>query len=151
VFDFRRATVFFGIPPLKAKMNIYSKSFGGAWPLKWRCFTLCEKKHEWICSSASFEISIMVRDCVCHQCAWVNSWIKLRWCRLLFTQIQLRGLLDIPLWSHKPRLVGKLLIVKLSSDFWASAKCKAILAVASFHNSSTQFLTSAWCSNFSKF
>ena len=25
----------------------------GAWPPKRRCFILCEKKHEWICSSAS--------------------------------------------------------------------------------------------------
>jgi len=67
MFDFRRATVFsVGYRLSKHKMTTYSKNLG-SWPLgsfgyayavtadngKTRCFILCEKKHEWICSSAS--------------------------------------------------------------------------------------------------
>ena len=38
--------------------------------------------------------------CECDQCAWVNSLIKLRKCRLLSHSIKLRDLLDIPLWKR---------------------------------------------------
>jgi len=58
----------------------------GAWPPKTRCFILCEKKHEWICSSAStlpqscfhtFKKSVILGDCKCDHCVWVISLIKL--------------------------------------------------------------------------
>jgi len=52
-FDFRRATIYFwGYRLSKQKMTTFSKNFR-AWPPKRRCFILCEKKHDWICSSAS--------------------------------------------------------------------------------------------------
>jgi len=45
-------------------------------------------------------------------------------------------------------LLEYIFIVKVF-DFLVSTKCKAILTVASFRNSSAQFFKSAWCSNFS--
>ena len=42
------------------------------------------------------------------------------------------------------------LLLRFSSDFLVSIKCKAIFAVTSFRNSSAQFFKPAWCSNFSK-
>ena len=51
--------------------------------------------------------------------------------------------------SKNLRLHATSLSLRLSSDFSVSPKCKAILAVASFRNSSSQFLKLAWCSNLS--
>jgi len=39
--------------------------------------------------------------------------------------------------------------IRFSSDVEVS-KCKAVFALASFHNSSAQFFKPAWCFNFSK-
>ena len=66
--------------------------------------------------------------------------LKLRLCRVLFT----RGLLEIPLWMVCRNTSFSL---RLSSDFSASTKRKAILAVASFDNSPAQFFPPEWYSS----
>jgi len=107
---------------------------------KTRCFILCEKKQRWICSGVSASTSlksIILWDCECDQCAWVNSFIKLCLCKLLFTQYEttwlVRNTFVEELWEY-------VLTLRLSSDFWASTKRKFIFSAASFHNSSPQFL-----------
>jgi len=52
--------------------------------------------------------------------------------------------------SKNLRLHATSLSLRLSSDFSVSTKRKAVFAVASFRNSSSQFLKPAWCSNLSK-
>ena len=42
------------------------------------------------------------------------------------------------------------LSLRFISDFLVSTKCKAVLAVASFCNSSAKLFKPAWCSNFGK-
>jgi len=49
-----------------------------------------------------------------------------------------------------PVLHATSFLLRFSSDFLVSTKCKAIFAVANFRNSSAQFLKLEGCSNFSK-
>jgi len=63
--------------------------------------------------------------------------LKLRLCRLLFTQYKTTRLV-----GNRKVCRNTSFLLRLSSDFTASTKRKAILAVASFDNSSAQFLSS---------
>jgi len=91
--------------------------------------------------------SIIVWDCECDQCAWVNSLINLCLCSFFSQNIKLRGLLEIPLLEAWGSTSSSL---RLSSDLGASTKYKAIFTVASFQLICSVF-TPAWRSNFSKF
>jgi len=100
-----------------------------------RTFVLCEKKHEWVCSSASTSLKspLPVR-------VWpIGLSVKLHLCRFLFMQYKITWLVRIRLC----RLVEiRLDCLRFSSDIWVNTECKAIFAVASFHNSSGQFCKS---------
>jgi len=108
-----------------------------------RTYILCEKKHEWICSNASTSSKSPLSVQVWQMCLSV----KLRLCRLLFMQYKITWLVN----TSRQACGNTSLSLRFHSDIWVNTECKAIFAVASFHNLSAQFANSAWCSNSSKF
>jgi len=97
--------------------------------VKLHTFILCEKKHEWVyTSNASISLKNPLLR-VCDHCAWVSN---CTYAGFFSCNIKLRGLLSR---IHLCRLVG----IRLNRQGWVNTKCKAIFAVASFHNSSGQF------------
>jgi len=108
-----------------------------------RTFKLCEKKHEWICSNASTSLKNPLLVRVWPMC--LSN--KLHLCRLLFMQYKITWLVKIQQTCGNTSS-----LLRFISDIWVNTECKAIFAVASFHNSSAQFAKPAWwCSNSSKF
>jgi len=97
-----------------------------------RTFLLREKKQEWICSNASTSLK--------------NQLLVRVWPMWLSVKIHLRRLFSHAAWKHMRlarirlcRLVG-IRLNRFGSDIWVNPECKAVFAVASFHNSCAEFV-----------
>ena len=106
-----------------------------------RTFILCEKNMK---ESVAMLPQVRKINCwfECDRCAWVS---KYTYSGFFSTQYEITRLARIRLC----RLVG-IHLNRFGSDTWVNTECKAVFAVASFHNTYSEFVKPAWCSNSSK-